>query len=91
MTKGRTLLTCGEHAVLVEVAGLDEVLALAQAVREAVAAESAGIHRHRRHRPGCQDRAGRCCVTMPRWVLSGKPWRLCRTLSLANARAAARL
>jgi hypothetical protein len=43
MTKGRTLLTCGEHAVLVEVAGLDEVLALAQAVREAVSAGSAGF------------------------------------------------
>jgi KipI family sensor histidine kinase inhibitor len=43
MTEPRTLLTCGEHAVLVEVAGLDEVLALAQAVREAVAAETAGF------------------------------------------------
>ena len=43
MTEGRTLLTCGEHAVLVEVAGLEEVLALAQAVREAVAAGSAGF------------------------------------------------
>jgi KipI family sensor histidine kinase inhibitor len=38
MIEHRTLLTCGEHAVLVEVAGLDEVLALAQAIREAVAA-----------------------------------------------------
>jgi KipI family sensor histidine kinase inhibitor len=43
MTEPRTLLTCGEHAVLVEVAGLNEVLALAQAVREAVAAETAGF------------------------------------------------
>jgi KipI family sensor histidine kinase inhibitor len=43
MTKGRTLLTCGEHAVLVEVAGLDEVLALAQAIREAIAGKSAGF------------------------------------------------
>jgi len=43
MTEPRTLLTCGEHAVLVELAGLNEVLALAQAVREAVAAETAGF------------------------------------------------
>jgi KipI family sensor histidine kinase inhibitor len=39
----RTLLPCGEHAVLVEVGGLDEVLAFAHAVREAVAAESPGL------------------------------------------------
>ena len=32
------LLTCGEHAVLVELEGLDEVLALASAVRAAVEA-----------------------------------------------------
>jgi KipI family sensor histidine kinase inhibitor len=38
MTADRTLLSCGEHAVLVEVSGLDEVLALAQTVREAVTA-----------------------------------------------------
>jgi KipI family sensor histidine kinase inhibitor len=43
VTAQRTLLTCGEHAVLVEVAGLDEVLAFAQAVREAVAAGSIGF------------------------------------------------
>ena len=43
MTKHRTLLTCGEHAVLVEVGGLDEVLAFAYAVREAVAAREAGF------------------------------------------------
>ncbi len=43
MIEHRTLLTCGEHAVLVEVAGLDDVLALAQAIREAVAAGSAGF------------------------------------------------
>ena len=43
MNEHRTLLTCGEHAVLVEVAGLDDVLALAQAIREAVAAGSAGF------------------------------------------------
>jgi KipI family sensor histidine kinase inhibitor len=43
MTMHRTLLTCGEHAVLVEVAGLAEVLALAHAVREAVAAGSPGF------------------------------------------------
>jgi KipI family sensor histidine kinase inhibitor len=38
MTADRTLLSCGEHAVLVEVSGLDEVLAFTQAVREAVSA-----------------------------------------------------
>ena len=43
MTEDRTLLTCGEHAVLVEVGGLDEVLAFAQAVREAVTAGSSGL------------------------------------------------
>lgn len=43
MTGHRTLLPCGEHAVLVELAGLDDVLALAHAVREAVAAGSAGF------------------------------------------------
>ena len=90
MTKGRTLLTCGEHAVLVEVAGLDEVLALAQAIREAVSQDqrdsptSSTLSRL----PG---RYWSWFVTMPRWVLSGKPCRLCRTLSLVNARAAARL
>jgi KipI family sensor histidine kinase inhibitor len=43
MTEHRTLLDCGEHAVLVEVDGLDEVLGFAHAVREAVAAASAGF------------------------------------------------
>ena len=43
MTEHRTLLDCGEHAVLVEVGGLDEVLAFAYAVREAVAAAAAGF------------------------------------------------
>jgi KipI family sensor histidine kinase inhibitor len=43
MTWHRTMLNCGEHAVLVEVGGLDEVLAFAHAVREAVAARSAGF------------------------------------------------
>jgi KipI family sensor histidine kinase inhibitor len=43
MTWHRTMLNCGEHAVLVEVGGLDEVLAFAHAVREAVAAGSAGF------------------------------------------------
>ena len=43
MTEHRTLLDCGEHAVLVEVGGLDEVLAFAYAVREAVAARAAGF------------------------------------------------
>jgi len=43
MTEHRTLLDCGEHAVLVEAGGLDEVLAFAYAVREAVAARAAGF------------------------------------------------
>ncbi|HEX5383975.1 MAG TPA: carboxyltransferase domain-containing protein, partial [Propionibacteriaceae bacterium] len=43
MTEHRTLLDCGEHAVLVEVSGLDEVLAFAYAVREAVAAAAGGF------------------------------------------------
>jgi KipI family sensor histidine kinase inhibitor len=43
MTEHRTLLTCGEHAVLVEVEGIDQVLAFAQAAREAVAAGTPGF------------------------------------------------
>jgi KipI family sensor histidine kinase inhibitor len=43
MTEHRTLLTCGEQAVLVEVGGLDQVLAFAHAVREAVAAGTPGF------------------------------------------------
>jgi KipI family sensor histidine kinase inhibitor len=43
MTGHRRLLTCGEHAVLVEVGGLDEVLAFTHAVREAAAADAAGF------------------------------------------------
>jgi KipI family sensor histidine kinase inhibitor len=43
VTEHRTLLACGEHAVLVDVGGLDEVLALAHAVREAVAAATPGF------------------------------------------------
>jgi KipI family sensor histidine kinase inhibitor len=43
MTAHRTLLPCGEHAVLVEVGGLDEVLAFAYAVREAIGAEAPGF------------------------------------------------
>jgi KipI family sensor histidine kinase inhibitor len=39
----RTLLTCGEHAVLVEVGGLDEVLAFTHAVREAVTSQAPGL------------------------------------------------
>jgi KipI family sensor histidine kinase inhibitor len=38
MTERRTLLTCGEHAVLVEVGGLDQVVSFDRAVREAVRA-----------------------------------------------------
>ena len=38
MTERRTLLTCGEHAVLVEVGGLDQVVSFDRAVREAVEA-----------------------------------------------------
>jgi KipI family sensor histidine kinase inhibitor len=43
MTGHRTLLDCGEHAVLVDVGELDEVLALTHAVREAIAAGTAGF------------------------------------------------
>jgi KipI family sensor histidine kinase inhibitor len=43
MTEHRALLDCGEHAVLVEVGGLDEVLAFADAVRSAVAAAATGF------------------------------------------------
>ena len=43
MTGHRTQLTCGEHAVLVEVGGLDAVLAFAHAVQGAVAAGSVGF------------------------------------------------
>jgi allophanate hydrolase subunit 1 len=43
MTQHRTLLSCGEHAVLVELGGLDEVLAFSQAVRDAVAAGTSGF------------------------------------------------
>ena len=43
MTEHRALLSCGEHAVLVELGGLDEVLAFSQAVREAVAAGASGF------------------------------------------------
>jgi KipI family sensor histidine kinase inhibitor len=43
MTEHRRLLTCGEHAVLVEVGGLDEVLAFTYAVRQAVEAGTTGL------------------------------------------------
>jgi KipI family sensor histidine kinase inhibitor len=43
MTEHRALLTCGEHAVLVEVGGLDQVLAFTHAVRQAVAAQTPGL------------------------------------------------
>ena len=43
MTEHRRLLTCGEHAVLVEVGGLDEVLAFTHAVREAAQSGLAGL------------------------------------------------
>lgn len=43
MTEHRTLLACGEHAVLVELGGLDDVLPFADAVREAVAARAPGL------------------------------------------------
>jgi KipI family sensor histidine kinase inhibitor len=43
MTQHRTLLSCGEHAVLVELGGLDEVLAFSQTVRESVAAGASGF------------------------------------------------
>ncbi|HJY43933.1 MAG TPA: allophanate hydrolase subunit 1 [Propionibacteriaceae bacterium] len=43
MTEHRTLLTCGEHAVLVEVGGVDQVVSFGHAVREAVAAGMPGF------------------------------------------------
>ena len=43
MTEHRTLLTCGEHAVLVEVGGLDQVVSFDRAVREAVTAGRPGF------------------------------------------------
>jgi KipI family sensor histidine kinase inhibitor len=43
VTEHRTLLTCGEHAVLVEVGGLDQAVSFDHAVREAVAAGTPGF------------------------------------------------
>ena len=43
MTEHRTLLTCGEHAVLVDVGGLHQVVSFDHAVREAVAAGTPGF------------------------------------------------
>jgi KipI family sensor histidine kinase inhibitor len=43
VTEHRTLLTCGEHAVLVEVGGLDQVVSFDRAVREAVTAGTPGF------------------------------------------------
>jgi KipI family sensor histidine kinase inhibitor len=43
MTERRTLLNCGEHAVLVEVGGLDDVQALTHAIRKAVDAGVSGF------------------------------------------------
>jgi KipI family sensor histidine kinase inhibitor len=43
VTEHRTLLTCGEHAVLVEVGGLDQVVSFERAVREAVTAGTPGF------------------------------------------------
>ena len=43
MTEHRILLSCGEHAVLVEVGGLDEVLGFSRAVRDAVATGVSGF------------------------------------------------
>ena len=43
MTEHRTLLTCGEHAVLVEVGGVDQVVSFGHAVREAAAAGMPGF------------------------------------------------
>ncbi|MFL6111599.1 MAG: hypothetical protein ACJ786_09645, partial [Catenulispora sp.] len=39
----RRLLRCGQHAVLVEVGGLDEVLALAARIRTATAGREPGF------------------------------------------------
>lgn len=43
MTEHRAVLSCGEHAVLVEVGGLDQVLAFTHALGEAVAAQTPGL------------------------------------------------
>ena len=43
MIEQRTLLSCGEHAVLVEVGRLDDVLAFVHAVREATTARDTGF------------------------------------------------
>jgi KipI family sensor histidine kinase inhibitor len=43
VTEHRTLLTCGEHAVLVDVGVLDQVVSFDHAVREAVAAGTPGF------------------------------------------------
>jgi len=43
MIEHRTLLSCGEHAVLAEVGGLDDVQALTNGIREAVAAGLTGF------------------------------------------------
>jgi KipI family sensor histidine kinase inhibitor len=43
VTEHRTLLACGEHAVLVEVEGLDQAVSFDHAVREAVAAGTRGF------------------------------------------------
>jgi KipI family sensor histidine kinase inhibitor len=43
MTEQRTLLSCGEHAVLVELGGLDDVLTFAFAVRGAVTSGTPGF------------------------------------------------
>jgi KipI family sensor histidine kinase inhibitor len=43
VTEHRTLLPCGEHAVLVEVGGLDQVVSFDRAIREAVTAGTPGF------------------------------------------------
>ena len=68
MTEHRALLTCGEHAVLVEVGGLDQVLAFTHAVRKATSSTSS-----RRHRL--------CLLLSVKTSLLGqcaRPWLLCQ-------------
>ena len=59
MSSQARLLTCGDQAVLVEVGGLTEVLALAEAVRSAVAAGREGFTDVVDVLPAADHRAGR--------------------------------
>ena len=81
MTEHRTLLPCGEHAVLVEVGGLDEVLALPTPYGRRCGAGD-GIHRRRRRRPGAR-------TVLVVWPMRPAISRRCAELWPSLARAAA--